>query len=67
MYGMLTQDLARTMVADREREISRMAIERAAGDSSAPRLHQRVFAAVRGLRGWIPVGGVRPATTSVAH
>lgn len=73
MYGMLSQDLARTVVTDREREISRMAIERAAVDPSAPRLHQRLMAAVRSLRGlrgqreYKPVAAVRPAAPSVAH
>lgn len=64
MYGMLTQDLARTVVADREREISRMVIEREAG-ASAPRLHERVIAAARRLRGWNPAGVARPSAPFV--
>jgi hypothetical protein len=71
MYGMLQNDLARTFTADREREISRLAIERAAeraaGDSPTTRLHSRLIAAARGLRTWKWVGPVRPASPSVAH
>lgn len=67
MYGMLTQDIARTVVADREREISRMAIERAAGDSSAPRLHERLIAAASRLRAWNPGAVVRPSASAAGH
>jgi hypothetical protein len=67
MYGMLTQDVAWTRVADREREIARMAVERAAGKSSGPRLYTRLIEAARGMRGRKPVGAIRPAASSAAQ
>ena len=67
MYGMLTQDLALTLVADREREIARMALECEAGDTSAPRLYKRLIVAALGMRGWKAVSAIRPAASSVGQ
>ncbi len=55
MYGPLTLDIARTYVADREREISRMAIERTADDAPANGLLRRLITATHRLRQWRPV------------
>ncbi|HVH64155.1 MAG TPA: hypothetical protein VNA65_11210 [Candidatus Dormibacteraeota bacterium] len=66
MYGLLTQDIARAYVADREREISRMALEREAG-AAAPRLHARLIAAAQRLRGSKARGVVRKPATSASN
>lgn len=66
MYGLLTQDIAKTYVADREREISRMAVERAA-EAAGPRLHERLIAAARRLRGSNEHGVIRKPATSASN
>jgi hypothetical protein len=62
MYGLLTEDLAKAMAADREREIARLLAERAACDSwGMPSLRDRMKDAALGLLNRHRLAGRMPA------
>jgi hypothetical protein len=67
MYGPLTGDLVKSVMADREREIARLALARAATDSwDRSSTTQRLIAAARGFTTRFRLGARESAAPSTS-